>query len=160
MFAQDGVNPLFARSLAAMEEASAQYRADRERTLSDDEQRQAAFAKMAEENRAKDEKTLAEIAEFKKSVGTAADPATSQQAEQAARLAAEKAKDGAIFQFEDDAPTGRLPAPGTPPFVAPDPVLPPAVTPPAPPPPVKARHRAERVDEDDDFSSTNWVNAD
>jgi hypothetical protein len=139
------LSPQFTRSLVAMEEVRAQYRADHERALADDEARQAAFAKLVEENRARSEQLRAE----REAAGTESDPAASKEAELAAKRAAQDAEDGAIFQCEDET------AAETPP----EPVVP-AFRPPVTPPPARptARHRA--VEQDDDFSATNWVDAD
>ncbi|MEW2499334.1 hypothetical protein ACQPXB_04215 [Amycolatopsis sp. CA-161197] len=142
MDGQEGLSPQFTRSLVAMEEVRAQYRADHERALADDEKRQAEFAKLVEENRARSEQLRAE----REAAGTESDPAASKEAELAAKRAAENAEDGAIFRFEDE--TG-VEAP-------PQPVVP-AFRPPPPEAPARpaARHRAAEVD--DDFSATNWV---
>ncbi|MET7995536.1 hypothetical protein ABZU76_32055 [Amycolatopsis sp. NPDC005232] len=146
MDGQEGLSPQFTRSLVAMEEARAQYRADHERALADDETRQAEFAKLVEENRARSEQLRAE----REAAGTESDPATSKEAELAAIQAAEAAEDGAIFQFEDEAAVEAPPQPVVPAFRPPAaPVAPQAPARPA------ARHRASEVD--DDFSATNWV---
>lgn len=129
-----------------MEEVRAQYRADHERALTDDESRQAEFAKLVEENRARSEQLRAE----REAAGTESDPAASKEAELAAIRAVEAAEDGAIFQFEDETAVDAPPQPVVPAFRPP-------VAPAAPEAPARpaARHRAAEAD--DDFSATNWV---
>lgn len=145
MYDQSEVPPHFARSLAVMEEVRAQYSADHERAIADDEARQAAFAKLLEEHRAQDAQSQAdrEAALAAAAEGTAEDPAASEQAERTAqRVAKQVAEDdaaAAMFRVEDDTE----PAEPAPPAVP-------------PPPASAARHRAW---EDDDFSATNWIDA-
>ncbi|GAA3538317.1 hypothetical protein GCM10022222_22410 [Amycolatopsis ultiminotia] len=142
MYGEDELPPQFAAGLAAMEEARAQYRADHERALADDEARQAEFAKLVEQHREQAEQARAER---EAAAGTEADPAASEEAEaearraaeeaeQAARRAAQDEQDAAVFRFEDQTAEKAGSA---------DPV--PRAVPRRP------------VWDEDDFSSTNWV---
>jgi hypothetical protein len=141
MYGQDELPAQFTAGLAALEEVRAQYRADHERAVADDETRQAAFEKLVEEHREQEEQARAER---EAAVGTAADPAASEEAEKAAREAAEEAEratrraaqdkqEAAVFRFVDEPAEESAPA---------DPAAPSV--------------RRELWDEDD-FSSTNWV---
>ncbi|MFE3172670.1 hypothetical protein ACFXPA_28750 [Amycolatopsis sp. NPDC059090] len=152
MYDQSEVPPHFARSLAAMEEVRAQYSADHERAIADDEARQAAFAKLLEEHRAQDAQSQADreaAIAAAAAEGTDDDRAASEEAERTAqRVAKQVAEDdatAAMFRVEDDGEPA-APAP-------PAPAAPPAAS---PPPASAARHRAW---EDDDFSATNWIDA-
>ncbi|MCG3757919.1 hypothetical protein [Amycolatopsis sp. Poz14] len=147
MYNQSEVPPHFARSLAAMEEVRAQYSADHERAIADDETRQAAFAKLVEDHRAQDAQSQADreaAIAAAAAEGTGEDQAASELAERKAqRVAKQVAEDNAaaaMFRVEDDT----------------EPVAPAAPPPASPPPASAARHRAW---EDDDFSATNWIDA-
>jgi hypothetical protein len=131
-----------------LDEAQAQYRADKERATSDDELRQAEFARLVEENRAKDEQTLAEVAKRAQAEGTLPDSGPSEDEKWAARRAAQEAADGAIFAFEDDLPVenaveAKPPAPAESVWTE--------------PPKAKPEPRRRSWEDDEDFSRTDWT---
>jgi len=153
MVDNDGVSPHFVGVLARLDEAQAQYRADNERATSDDELRQAEFAKLVEENRVKDEQTLAEVAKRAQAEGTLPDSSPSEDEKWAARRAEQEAADGAIFAFEDDLPVE--PAAEVKPHV---PAVAQVESVWTEPPKVKPEPRRRTwEDDDEDFSRTDWT---
>jgi predicted GNAT family acetyltransferase len=148
----DGVSPHFVGVLARLDEAQAQYRADQERAISDDELRQAEFAKLVDENRAKDEQTLAEVAERAQVEGTLPDSSPSEDEKWAARRAQQEAADAAIFAFEDDLPVESAVEvkPETPALAQVESVW-------TEPPKAKVEPRRRTWEDDEDFSRTDWT---
>ncbi|GAB3486535.1 hypothetical protein FB471_2889 [Amycolatopsis cihanbeyliensis] len=135
-----GVSPQFQRAFARLDEVRAQYHADRERVLAEDEARQARLRTLVEENKAKDEQTLAAVAARE----TVAPPPTKPEPGNAwATRRTDTVDDDDSFGFEEDPPAAQAP-----PTTRTAPAAPPAPTPPPP--------RTGGWDEDD-FSGTDWT---
>ncbi|WP_216210432.1 hypothetical protein [Amycolatopsis aidingensis] len=134
-----GVSSQFQRAFARLDEVRAQYHADRERMLADDEARQTQLRTLAEENKAKDEQTLAAVAARE----TVAPQARAEPGNAWAKRRAGPVEEDESFGFEEDPVAAQGP-----PAARPTPVTS-AV--PAPPPPRPGAW------EEDDFSGTDWT---